>query len=101
MTSPYLVIRTGNPPSWGRSFDDIQRHLTGSPVDHGLVACATSPTGDTHILAAGALNAIGPLFHTIRFANGSWAPVFGNVFGAVPNNQLQAIGDVACSTNYQ
>jgi hypothetical protein len=81
--------------SWPYPFGHVESAVHQNLVNHQGIACATNQGGDLHVLAVGGG---GTLWHTIRFADGSWQQGFGGVGGAVHQN-IGLIGRIACATN--
>ncbi|MGE3287480.1 MAG: hypothetical protein AB7J32_15445 [Pseudonocardia sp.] len=61
---------------WQPRFGNVEASSTGPPSAATSIACATDRSNNVHVCVT---TADGGIFHTIRFANGSWQPFFGNV----------------------
>ena len=74
--------------SWEPSFGDVKGAEANDPGHFSAVSCASvggtrSGGGELHVVA---LTDDGKMWHTIRFADGSWEPSFGDVKGAESND---------------
>ena len=79
-------------PFWG----DVQGHV-GPHISPAALACAANQQGDLHLCVFDANNV---LWHTIRFADRSWQPFWGDVQSQVTPN-IGPIQAIACATNQQ
>jgi len=61
--------------TWNPTFGDVKAQEANDPGPF-LAAVCTAAGNDLHVVG---LTADGKLWHTIRFANGSWQPTFGDV----------------------
>ena len=85
--------------SWQPAFGDVKAQESNDPgpfTDN--IRCAVADNGDLHVVGA---TSDGKLWHTIRFANGSWQPFFGDVKAQESSDPgpFIAIG-VASSVNF-
>jgi hypothetical protein len=100
------TIRFAN-GSWQPSFGNVKAQVRDNdpgPFSDN-VSCAVADNGDLHVVAATDVhNAANPgkLWHTIRFADGSWQSFFGSVEAQVPDNNpgpFKAVG-IASGVNF-
>ncbi|GCE20788.1 hypothetical protein [Dictyobacter kobayashii] len=87
------TIRFAN-GSWAPAFGNVNnQESNGGSLRFTDVGCA-SIGGNLHVTALGR---DGVIWHTIRFANGSWAPAFGNVNNQESNGGSLRFTDVDCA----
>jgi len=67
--------------SWQPSFGDVQGQEHNNPGPFSAISCAGV---GSQLQVVGIVN--GRLWHTIRYADGSWQPSFGDVQGQEQNN---------------
>jgi hypothetical protein len=68
--------------------------VTTDPGQIGAIACAADQRGDVHVCG---MTPDGGLWHTIRFANGTWQSFLGDVRGAA--GIAGRVDHVACATD--
>src|SRR5205814_120821 len=68
--------------SWQPSFGDVKGVESNDPGHFSAVACA-NVNGELHVAV---LTNTGGIWHTIRHADGSWQPSFGDVKGQEKND---------------
>ncbi len=85
------TIRFAN-NSWQSSFGDVKAQESNDPGPFTAVSCAGTG-GDLHVVS---LTEGGKLWHTIRFANGSWQSSFGDV-NAQESNDPGPFTAISCA----
>jgi hypothetical protein len=81
--------------SWVPSFGDVKAQESNDPGEFGAVSCA-AVNGELHVVG---LTEDGGMWHTIRHANGSWQPFFGDVKAQESNDpgEFKAAGTAGVS----
>jgi hypothetical protein len=79
-----------NDSSWQPFFGDVKGVESNDPGHFSAVSCA-AVGGQLHVVG---LTDVGGMWHTIRHADGSWQPSFGDVKGVESNDpgHFSAIG---------
>ncbi|GCE06746.1 hypothetical protein [Dictyobacter aurantiacus] len=89
------TIRLAN-GSWQPFFGNVNnQESNGKMLRFSDVSCAGTTSSKLHVAA---LTSMGTIWHTIRMANGSWQPTFGNVNNQESNGRLLHFTDVDCAT---
>jgi hypothetical protein len=94
------TIRFAN-GSWQRRFRNVNaQESNGGNLTFVDVSCGGTPTKNLHVCAVqrSASSAFGQIWHTIRLANGSWMPQFGNVNDQESNGNDLRFYTVDCTT---
>jgi hypothetical protein len=98
------TIRTAN-GKWPFRFGDVQQQTRLIGPNPGIgplknVACAANNLGQLHVLV---LDNAGKLWHTMRFADGTWPSAFGDVQAETnvvgPNPGIGALSAIACAND--
>ena len=93
------TIRLAN-GNWPHPFGDVQAAINQGNIQiaesYGVIACATNPGGDLHLLV---IDGSQKIWHTVRLANGDWPHPFGDVQAAINQGNIGQISAVACATN--
>ncbi|BCJ40706.1 hypothetical protein Aiant_13630 [Actinoplanes ianthinogenes] len=76
------TIRFADGSGWQPSFGDVKAQESNDPGHFGAVGCA-AVSGELHVVG---LTNDGKMWHTIRHADGSWTPAFGDVKGQESND---------------
>ena len=95
------TIRFAN-GSWEPSFGDVKAQESNDPGPLYAVDCAADGDDLQVISATNVLDTTngGKLWHTIRFANGSWEPSFGDVKAQESNDPGLFYEDIACAAAF-
>ncbi|GLV60067.1 hypothetical protein KDH_68900 [Dictyobacter sp. S3.2.2.5] len=89
------TIRLAN-GSWQPAFGNVNdQESNGRLLRFSDVSCAGTASSKLHVTT---LARFGTIWHTIRFANGTWQPSFGNVNDQESNGRLLHFTDVDCAT---
>jgi hypothetical protein len=86
------TIRFAN-GSWQSGFGDVKAQESNDPGPFTAVGCA-GVGGDLHMIS---LTGDGKLWHTIRFANGSWQSFFGDVKAQESNDPGPFTDHISCA----
>ncbi|GER92121.1 hypothetical protein KDW_62830 [Dictyobacter vulcani] len=81
--------------SWQSAFGNVNnQESNGGSLRFSNVSCAGTMSSKLHLTA---LSRSGILWHTIRFANGSWAQAFGNVNNQESNGSILRFTNTDCA----